>query len=208
MKHFFFFLQTLLQPRYLFLLLCGVFVTYLCVTTGFDWWYFRFTWEYVPRAFLFIADGLVFLIPLLVILGLCIYGKRKQNKHYTQAGISVGLAVLSGFIVSMGIKVFTGRISPPHHGPFDVDISGAFQFGFMEHHIMGGWPSSHATVMFALAACLCACFPQKLWMMIVVYALALFVGIGVTFGFHWFSEFLIGALLGYVVGKSVHFSMK
>lgn len=198
------FLKNVVHPRHLVLLLLGVVLTYLCVASGFDWWYFLFAWEYVPRFVLFIADGLGFLIPFLVPLGLFVYGKRKQNNRYTRAGMAVMLAALVGFISSMCIKVFTGRISPPHHGPFDIDISGAFQFGFMEYQIIGGWPSSHATVMFALTACLVACFPRKRFVAVCAYSAATFVGVGVTFGFHWFSEFLMGAVLGFVLGRCVY----
>jgi membrane-associated phospholipid phosphatase len=99
--------------------------------------------------------------------------------------------------------VFTGRISPPHHGPFDVDISGAFQFGFMNYQIIGGWPSSHAMVMFALATCVYVLFPESRRLVIGAYLLAFFVGIGVTFGFHWLSEFIAGACFGVIVGRVV-----
>jgi membrane-associated phospholipid phosphatase len=143
-------------------------------------------------------------VPLFVPLGLFVYGRLQKRQSFIRVSGAVLLAVLVGFFVSTCIKVFTGRVSPPHHGPFDADISSAFQFGFMEHQIMGGWPSSHATVIFALVACLCAFFPQKRWLPVVSYAMAFFIGIGVTFGFHWFSEFLMGALLGYVLGRSVY----
>ncbi len=103
----------------------------------------------------------------------------------------------------MFIKVFTGRISPPHHGPFDVDISSAFQFGFMEHHIIGGWPSSHATVMFALAACVWVLFPQAQRFRLALLVSTFFVALGVTFGFHWFSEFVVGACFGTIIGDAV-----
>jgi membrane-associated phospholipid phosphatase len=184
-------------------LLGACLVTYALVVTGLDWEYFLYTYNSATRPVLFLADGLGFLIPLALPLGVYLYGRRQKSQRLRGLALALASSVFAGFLLSTIIKVFTGRISPPHHGPFDVDISGAFQFGFMEHHIIGGWPSSHATVMFALASCVYILFPKHRVLQICAFGLALFVGIGVTFGFHWFSELVAGACLGFVIGRVV-----
>lgn len=186
---------------YLGALTFAVVSTYLLVASGLDWHYFLFTYNDNTRPILFLADGLGFLIPLLLPAFLFIHA-RKREAGYTKV-LAVTVAMGIGFFASMSIKAFTGRMSPPHHGPFDIDISGAFQFGFMEHHIIGGWPSSHAAVMFALATCIFILFPHSRKLCIASFCAALFVGVGVTFGFHWLSEFIAGACLGAVIGHAV-----
>jgi membrane-associated phospholipid phosphatase len=197
------FRRTLLSLQSILILVSACIITALFVWSGFDWWYFIATYTTATRPLLFIADVLGFIIPVVVPIVLYVYGSLKKNLHARYAAIVILLSASCGFLCSMLIKAFTGRISPPHHGPFDVDISAAFQFGLMEHHIIGGWPSSHATVMFAIAACCAALFPRRVVLVCMLYMLACFVGIGVTFGFHWVSEFVAGACLGYVIGKAV-----
>jgi membrane-associated phospholipid phosphatase len=184
-------------------LLGACLVTYALVVTGLDWEYFLYTYNSATRPVLFLADGLGFLIPLALPLGVYLYGRRQKSQRLRGLALALASSVFVGFLLSTIIKVFTGRISPPHHGPFDVDISGAFQFGFMEHHIIGGWPSSHATVMFALAMCVWILFPQAQRFRVTLFISAFFVAIGVTFGFHWLSEFIAGACLGTVIGYAV-----
>ena len=178
-------------------------VTYLFVILGVDWNYFLFTMKFVPRPVLFLADGLGFLIPILILVNLFLLGKWKKKILYKNTIMALSLTTVLAFAVSTFYKIFTGRISPPDEGPFTTDISGAFHFGLMHESVIGGWPSSHATIMFALAACLTVLFP-KFWLMhCLAFAMAFFIGIGVTFGFHWLSEFIAGALIGVTIGTVV-----
>ncbi len=195
------FLSYLFSPLHVCLLLLGVFVTYLSVVSGFDWNYFLWTYTHIPKGVLFIADGLGFLIPFLVVVSVFL---RERRGVYLRGTYKVlAASILSAFVASMVIKTFTGRISPPHHGPFDVDISHLFQFGFMEHHIIGGWPSSHAAVMVALLTTFLLLVPLSRAQKAVAIVATVFVAIGVTFGFHLFSEFVMGSLLGVVIGRSI-----
>ncbi len=185
------------------IVLGACFSTYLLVVSGLDWEYFLATYNKTTRPFLFFADGLGFLIPVFLPILLYVFSVLKKNLVYKNVAFALASAAALGFVVSMAIKSFTGRISPPHHGPFDVDISHMFQFGFMEHHIIGGWPSSHAMVMFALASCLYVLFPRVSGLHILAFGTALFVGVGVTFGFHWLSELVAGACFGFIIGRAV-----
>ena len=107
-------------------------------------------------------------------------------------------------LVSMALKTFSGRASPPHH-TFGADLafaddSAAFKFGFMNEPILGGWPSSHATVAFAVAFALVSALPKMRGLYVASFILAVFIGVGVTLGFHWLSELVAGALIGAGIG--------
>ena len=84
-----------------------------------------------------------------------------------------------------------------------IDNSNGFDFGFMNHHVIGGWPSSHTTIAFALAVALSLMLPKRWYVHTVLFGTALFIGIGVTFGYHWLSEFVAGACLGTAIGLVV-----
>jgi membrane-associated phospholipid phosphatase len=178
----------------------AIVITYVCVVTSFDWNYFVFMSQFMPKYVLFIADISGYLVSIFLPLGLVLYGKRKGIPRLVTHGFAVGYSVLSAFVVSMSYKAFTGRISPPLHGEPFVDVSNQFQFGFLEHSIIGGWPSSHTAVVFAIAACLTILYRSSYRVQILAYSFALFVGVSETIGFHWFSEFLAGALIGTAVG--------
>jgi membrane-associated phospholipid phosphatase len=119
---------------------------------------------------------------------------------YARTGWALLYTVVSAFSIALMYKIVTGRTSPPHH-EVTTDISNQFHFGFMQEQVMGGWPSSHTTIAFAMAACLIALFPESSRIKIIAYTYALLVGLGVAIGFHWFSEFLAGVLIGTVVGR-------
>jgi membrane-associated phospholipid phosphatase len=76
------------------------------------------------------------------------------------------------------------------------DTSHGFQLGWLKGGVFWGWPSSHTTVAFAMAACLITLHPRN----------KTFVGLGVSVTIHWFSESgaggIFGGLIETVVGKS------
>ena len=98
-------------------------------------------------------------------------------------------------------------MSPPHHafgaGLAGADNSAAFQFGFLNQPLIGGWPSSHATVAFAVLVALVLLARRRTYVVIFGTPLALFIGLGVSFGYHWLSEFASGILIGSAVGYAV-----
>ena len=96
-------------------------------------------------------------------------------------------------------KAFTGRIQPDLAN-VTIDVSNRFNFGFLEHGIFWGWPSSHTTVSFAIAFTLITMFPERKRLKWGALATALYVGVGVSFNIHWFSEFIAGAIIGSVAG--------
>jgi membrane-associated phospholipid phosphatase len=83
-------------------------------------------------------------------------------------------------------------------------MSRQFNFGFFEHGIFWGWPSSHTTVAFATMVALYIVLKEKhrtLGILALMYAW--YIGIAVPFQIHWFSEFVAGILFGTLVGVIV-----
>ncbi len=201
------FIRSLTSWYFLPLYLLAIIGTYALVQSGLDWQYVVWIYEHDLNAVLYTADTIGFLIALLlppILYAIAHFSKRAPYRAYACA---VTYCVLLGFTVSTFIKMFTGRTSPPHyhHGEemILVDNSHAFNFGFMQEQIIGGWPSSHTTIMIALATCLWIMLPIRWWYKLPIVGVALFVGVGVTFGFHWLSEFVAGAMLGIAVGITV-----
>ena len=197
------FLYELCQWQYvpLYVIACGA--TYILIMSGFDWAYFIFAMHYVPRPLLFIADlSGTFTFVFLPIVLLTLVHRRKRMQFAALAHASA-YAIILAFSVSTFIKCFTGRVSPPDDASVFIDNSHAFQFGFMREQIIGGWPSSHTTIAFALATALCIFYFRTWYARVAVFSAAFFIGIGVTLGFHWFSEFIAGALLGIAIGHVV-----
>jgi membrane-associated phospholipid phosphatase len=90
----------------------------------------------------------------------------------------------------------------PAHG-VGADLSHLFQFGFLRGGVFWGWPSSHTTIAFAMAATIFRLFPKQRWLGCVAITYAFYIGIGVSMTIHWFSDFLAGAIIGTVIGAVV-----
>jgi membrane-associated phospholipid phosphatase len=89
-----------------------------------------------------------------------------------------------------------------------VDSSHGFQFGFLKGGVFWGWPSSHTTVAFAMAACLIALYPKNKMLVPLSALYALYVGFAVSVTIHWLSEFVAGAIIGSMIGMVVGRSFK
>jgi membrane-associated phospholipid phosphatase len=182
--------------------------TALLVLSGVDFAYHRFVIEYVPMSLLFVADIMGFLVPIAtpgILLIILMKKKKRSQRHLYMTLIYTSiLTTMLGWTLSTILKAFTGRTSPPHqHAGREFilsDNSRDFHFGFMQEQVIGGWPSSHATIAFAFATAWMMILPRTRRVRVALLIYALFVGFGVTFGFHWFSEFFAGALLGIAIG--------
>ncbi len=197
----------LFQVKYLPYYLMIIFSTVILVMSGFDWQYFMLVIQNVPTYFLFVADILGFLICLLAPLGLFVL--RKKSDFAASAYLASLYVVTVGYMASTFIKIFTGRVSPPDdiiHNSLNIqtviDNSHNFQFGLMREQIIGGFPSGHATIMFTLAFVLSS-FTKNIYLKVLFFAIAIFVSVGVSLVFHWLSEVLAGAILGFVVSDVI-----
>ena len=177
----------------------AIVLTYIIVNSGFDWWWFSHTRNFILNAVSFPAIALGGLGAIILPFALLWIGKKRESARITLTAWAVGQAALLGWLVSSIYKAFTGRI-PPDFANITIDISNQFNFGFLEHGIFWGWPSSHTAVAFAIALTLATMFPGNKKLIVGALIAALYVGLGVSFNIHWFSEFIAGAIIGSIVG--------
>ncbi|MFA6301234.1 MAG: phosphatase PAP2 family protein [Candidatus Paceibacterota bacterium] len=186
--------------------LLAIILTYFLVVSGFDWKYFVFFNGTTLQTILFSAAVLGGLLPILLPVLFYVVGRLKSNMMFQKTAYAIFQAAVLGSIISSIYKAFTGRLQPALHSSSLVDISHSFQFGFLNHGIFWGWPSSHTTIAFAVAVTLFVLYSKNIYMRIFAIVFALYIGIGVSMSIHWFSDFvagaIIGSVIGYVVGKA------
>lgn len=179
-------------------------LTYLLVTSGFDWLYSLFTRDSLASAILFpvaAMGGLALIITPFVVYG---YGLLNKNTRIVNTAYALGQAGLIGLFVSFFYKAFTGRMQPQFfHTQTIVDISGNFRFGFMRGGVFWGWPSTHTTVAFAMAVTLATLYPQNKISQYGGWLCALSIGLGASMSFHWLSECSAGVIFGSIIGTAV-----
>jgi membrane-associated phospholipid phosphatase len=179
--------------------IAAIALTFVLVTTNADWYYFLHMHSLNIRYFFFPALFLGGILPLLLPLYLLISGLITNTKIRTTLGFAVGQAALIGGFIAALYKAFTGRVQPNIHN-VTTNTSPNFNFGFLKHGVFWGWPSSHTTIAFAMAFTLIKLFPANKAVKILCLLYALYIGVGVAFSIHWFSEFAAGAIIGSVVG--------
>jgi membrane-associated phospholipid phosphatase len=180
-------------------------LTYIIVTSDFDWYYFISAQKPALRTLLFPALRLGMILPILVPLILLAIGELRKDLKIKNAAFGVGQAAILGLAISSFYKAFTGRIPPPHffgHSAL-LDTSHGFRFGFLRGGMFWGWPSSHTTIAFAMAVALWELYPENKVVRYAAILYAFYVGIGVSIRIHWFSEFVAGAIIGSVIGAVV-----
>ncbi len=177
-------------------------LTFLIVQTGIDWQYFLAVRDPALNAMFFPAIIIGGFVPVSVPLYLIAAGAVGNAPRIKLIGWTLGQAALIGSIVSSCLKALTGRLQPDLMN-LAVDSSRGFQFGFFEHGIFWGWPSSHTTIAFAMAFALISLFPKSKHLGFYSVVYALYIGIGVSLSIHWFSEFVAGALIGIAIGLTV-----
>jgi len=177
-------------------------LTFICVTSGFDWWYFSITRSPVLREWMFPAAPIGGLVPLVLPLILILAGFISSQSKISLTGWAIGQAELIGSLLSSAYKAFTGRVHPVMHD-VGTDISHDFRFGFLRGGMFWGWPSSHTTIAFVMAATVFTLFPKQRWLGWSGLTYALYIGLGVSMTIHWCSDFVAGAILGAVIGTVV-----
>ena len=178
-------------------------LTALLVLSGADWWYFEHT-RGVLQSLTLPAAIAGFFVPILLSVGLYIAGELRKSALLKNTGAALAQAGLVALAVSSLYKVFTGRVQPEFYTHLsNVDVSRGFQFGFLEHGVFWGWPSSHAAVAFAGAVALMLLYPRSAAVRYAALVYALFIGVGVSISIHWLSDAVAGAIVGAVVGAVV-----
>ena len=181
--------------------LIAILLTFILVMSGFDWRYFLATRNPALRSWMWPAVGIGGLLPLALPLMLFALGIIARSARAILTGWAIGQAALLGAFVAAAYKAFTGRAHPAHS--VGADISHVFRFGFLRGGVFWGWPSSHTTIAFAMAATVLTLWPKQRWLGVVAVLYAFYVGIGVSMTIHWFSDFAAGAIMGSVIGSVV-----
>jgi membrane-associated phospholipid phosphatase len=188
--------------------LLAIALTYIFVSSGFDWLYFQATRSAALRTFFWPAVFLGLLVPLFGILIFLAWSAIRKNQKLLNTAFALGQAAIFGFLASDFYKFFTGRPGPPDiFGNSSVtDTSHIFRFGFLRGGVFFGWPSSHTAVAFAMAVTLFVLYRNNKLVRYTSILYALYIGIGVSMTIHWFSDFaagmIFGSLIGMVVGRS------
>lgn len=181
----------------------AVVLTYIIVVSGLDWFYFKCSKNAILELFLFPAIILGGLLPIFVPLVMLIVGKRRKNPIILNTTWAMGQAGILGLFISDAFKAVTGRVPPEFMAGVEstmVDISRQFQFGFLRGGVFWGWPSTHTTIAFAIAATLVILYPKNKKIRYLAPLWAVYVGLGVSVSIHWLSESVAGAIIGTIIG--------
>jgi membrane-associated phospholipid phosphatase len=189
--------------------LLAIILTYVSVTTGFDWLYFQSTRSALLQSLFFPAVRLGSRMPVLAPLVLYLFGKAGKNPEAVNTAKALAQAVIIGLVTSSAYKALTGRVHPPRlFAQYVTDTSREFRFGFMQGGMFWGWPSSHTTIAFAMAVTLVMLCEKNAAVRYSAMLYALYVGFGVSISIHWFSDFLAGAVIGTIIGVVVGSSFR
>jgi membrane-associated phospholipid phosphatase len=139
-----------------------------------------------------------------MLIGMYAYGSATDNLRPRHAA----LAGMQSFLLSAGLafalKELTHR-PRPHQQPVADPKS---WFGPFEGSGFTSFPSGHSMRSFALATVLAGIYHDKPWLGAGFYALAGLTAFSrLNSGEHWPSDVVVGALLGYGIGRAVlHFN--
>lgn len=177
--------------------------TLVLVASGFDWWFFEHTRIDTLYPLIMLAGLGGFLVPVLLPVALYWWGEWKGDEKLKRAGVAVAQAEIVAIVISSVYKAFTGRIQPEFLTHLSTaDISHGFNFGFLQHGIFWGWPSSHAAVACAGMTVLFLFYKNRS-ARAVVLLYTLVISIGAAVGFHWFSDVAAGVIVGVSIGIAV-----
>ena len=190
------------KGRMIFWQLLALVLTAILVTSGFDWFYFQSTRDPQLWKWMFPAAPIGGLAPIILPLLLIVSGFILSHDRITMTGWAIGQAELIGSLVSSAYKAVTARVHP---APLETgaDISRVFHFGFLRGGVFWGWPSSHTTIAFAMAATVFTLFPKQRWLGWLAIGYAGYIGLGVSMTIHWCSDFVAGAIIGTIIGVVV-----
>jgi membrane-associated phospholipid phosphatase len=145
------------------------------------------------------------LYPAALLGGFYIYGLAAEDNLTRQIALAGVQAFIMTGISTQVIKHLTHRHRPYQDDPANPRLwEGPFT----------GWdytafPSGHTSTAFALASLISSVYRDKIWVGIVSYTLATGVAWSRVYeNKHWPSDVLIGAALGFAIGKTVYHVMQ
>ena len=121
---------------------------------------------------------------------------------------NMSLAVLQSFVyaevASAGLKVLTCRLRPSDANSQQPAANSQSWLGPFATLESTSFPSGHAMRSFAVATTVAGFYPEKTWVGVVSYSMAALCSAGrVVSDEHWASDVIVGAALGYFIGRGV-----
>jgi membrane-associated phospholipid phosphatase len=151
-----------------------------------------------------------YILPAIVPPVVYVAGLVTRDRDVVAAGCAALQALGIELLFTSIVKVGVGRPYPLNGGdpnaPDRLDHPEyARQFRpFGSAWPLPAWPSGHTSATTAVAAALAASYPDRVWVAVVGYSIALTIGFGLVDGDrHWTSDAIAGALVGHAIGYSV-----
>ncbi len=180
--------------------------TFLIVSSGFDWLYFKATRPFA--GYLFPAVKLGWRMPVIFPIASYIVGSIRKDLRTICSAYATAQAAVIGLLISSFYKAFTGRPGLRRSALTMIDTSGEFHFGILKGGVFFGWPSSHTTVAFAMSMAIWTLYTDSKVVRFIALLYAFYIGVGVSMTIHWFSDFVAGAIIGAIIGITVGRSFK
>jgi membrane-associated phospholipid phosphatase len=175
-------------------------LTFVLVTSGFDWTVVTtFRGTQVQRL-AYSAASVGFFTPIVVPFLLLLVGApRRDGRAWSSAWRLVESEVLA-LVICAAHTAITGRPGPTQSAD---DTSHVFRFGFLEGGLFWGWPSSHVMVAVAGAVAMAVLHRGNRVVRWIALAYAAYMTVCVGITFHWCSDAVAGAIIGTVIGVVV-----
>jgi membrane-associated phospholipid phosphatase len=138
-------------------------------------------------------------------VGLYLGGLARHDSYAKNTALLAAESIVDAQILSLGIKLATGRSHPS-----DIPPHGNFRNTWFKYNGTltnpGSFPSGHATTAFAIAAVLARRYRQHRWVPFVAYTGATFVALTrIPDQAHFPSDIFAGSAMGYILGHYVIF---
>lgn len=183
--------------------IAAISLTAFIVLTNLDWHYFELTRGTIQQLGL-PAAIIGFFVPVVIPVGMYAYGHFGHQDYLRRAATAIAQSEMVAYLISTTYKAFTGRMQPEFYTVLNtIDNSRDFNFGFLQHGVFWGWPSSHAAVALAMVAAVFIVFPRNRIIQASAAAYGLFIALGVSVSIHWLSDAIAGAIVGAAAGTAV-----
>lgn len=147
----------------------------------------------------------------MTLIGIGTYGFLFHNQKLQTTTLLASQAYITSSVLQTILKALSGRQRPSLYNPDKVEAEPTFKGPFHKpfkdaagQHISSSFPSGHTILAFAAATVYAMEYKDRPLIPILSYSAATLIGLSrITENKHWASDVLIGAGLGYLVGRQV-----